>query len=183
MYTYCTDLDTDCSCFLFQGEKREKCHLCDYSTFFKGNLIKHQRSVHKLEVVTRHSVEMKAKYKNLKSGHIVGFEQDVQSCNTASVSCNPREITGDEFNAVSIPQHNLVYPAASSSSSDNSIIDNQTHFEKTITVAPQNLVDPLAYTASNVPMLTRNGNFTTTMYGIPPLDFSTYNTGSSMHQM
>ena len=58
--------------FFLQGSKPQQCHMCQYSTFFRGNLTKHLRNVHKLEVVTLHTVNLKAKYKNLHSGEIVG---------------------------------------------------------------------------------------------------------------
>ncbi|XP_045213889.2 zinc finger and BTB domain-containing protein 41-like [Mercenaria mercenaria] len=167
-----------------KGEKHEKCHLCEYSTFFRGNLIKHQRSVHKLEVVTRHSVEMKAKYKNLKSGQIVGVESNIRN-----EKKNSRSRSGNsEYHASQIEMGSAQetgYPA--SSSSDNSIVENQRHFLEKAAPMPssQNVADSFVYTLVNAPMMSHHSNFpaNANMYRIPPIDFSVYNQNSSMDQM
>lgn len=166
-----------------KGEKHEKCHLCDYATFFRGNLIKHQRSVHKLEVVTRHSVEMKARYKNLKSGQIVGIEK---TPGTEKSSCRSRSSEG-EYHASSFAtgsSRDLLYPV--SSSSENSIVENQHHFQDKNVPMPssQNVTDSFMYTLVNTPIMSQHSNFplNTSMYRMPPADFSVYSQNSSMEQ-
>ena len=79
--------------------KNEKCHLCSYSTFFKGNLLKHLRTVHQLEVVTRYSVQMKAKYKNMKTGDIVGVAatEDIENGNRRKIDNNNSSKNKDDI--------------------------------------------------------------------------------------
>ncbi|KAL4240170.1 hypothetical protein ACF0H5_000964 [Mactra antiquata] len=169
-----------------KGEKREKCHLCDYSTFFKGNLLKHQRSVHKLEVVTRHSVEMKAKYKNLKSGQILGSENDTSICNTSTsaVPCSSREVTCDNMSTVSIPQNDLPYTATTSLNTADILDSTCTSIfqNKTISIPTQQVVEPLIYTANHSPLFTRQANYQT-MNNTTPFDISSYYSSSTMPQM
>ncbi|XP_060570732.1 zinc finger protein 347-like [Ruditapes philippinarum] len=161
-----------------KGEKHEKCHLCEYSTFFRGNLIKHQRSVHKLEVVTRHSVEMKARYKNLKSGQILGVKDDAIS---------DKKSKNIDHSTSSVAQESG-YPtsSSSSSSSDKSMVEDQCHFQdKTVPLpASQNVSESFVYTL-NTPMITHHSNYpaNANMYHLPPIDFSVYNQNSSMDQM
>ncbi|KAK3585376.1 hypothetical protein CHS0354_004656 [Potamilus streckersoni] len=47
------------------------CSICAYKTGVKGNLDKHIRTVHNLEVVTKHTVHLKMKYKNNSPGDII----------------------------------------------------------------------------------------------------------------
>lgn len=176
-----------------KGEKNAKCHLCDYSTFFRGNLIKHQRAVHKLEVVTRYSVEMKAKYKNLKSGEIVGVSKEQTGDQTEDYrpDQNQRKMLG----LVQDMSHSGSDTFASSA--ENSVMENSGHFvrEKTmldqqqrfvndkqmgeISSPPSGPTDAFIYSVANASFLSRQANLQTNMniYGMPPLDFSMYQQG------
>ena len=57
--------------FLFQHYKPYICSVCKYKTGVKGNLDKHIRQVHNLEVVTKHTVNHKVKYKDFQTGDII----------------------------------------------------------------------------------------------------------------
>ena len=56
---------------LLQNYKPYICSVCKYKTGVKGNLDKHIRQVHNLEVVTKHTVNLKMKYKNFETGDII----------------------------------------------------------------------------------------------------------------
>ena len=45
--------------------------MCKYRTGVKGNLDKHIRQVHSLEVVSKHTVPLKMKYKNFEQGDVI----------------------------------------------------------------------------------------------------------------
>ena len=45
--------------------------MCKYKTGVKGNLDKHIRQVHNLEVVTKHTLNLKLKYKDFETGDII----------------------------------------------------------------------------------------------------------------
>ena len=66
--------------FLLQNYKPFLCSLCQYRSGLRGNLDKHIRSVHNLDVVTKHTVHMKTKFKNHQSGDILS--KDGQLVNT-----------------------------------------------------------------------------------------------------
>ncbi|KAL3858307.1 hypothetical protein ACJMK2_012901 [Sinanodonta woodiana] len=53
------------------------CSLCLYKTGLRGNLDKHIRSVHNLDVVTKHTVHLKMKFKDRKSGDIINKEGEL----------------------------------------------------------------------------------------------------------
>ncbi|KAK3585375.1 hypothetical protein CHS0354_004655 [Potamilus streckersoni] len=53
------------------------CTLCLYKTGLRGNLDKHIRSVHNLDVVTKHTVHLKMKFKDRKSGDIINKEGEL----------------------------------------------------------------------------------------------------------
>ena len=47
------------------------CPVCKYRTGVKGNLDKHIRQVHNLEVVSKHTVPLKMKYKQFEQGDVI----------------------------------------------------------------------------------------------------------------
>ena len=55
----------------FQHFKPYVCSVCKYKTGVKGNLDKHIRQVHNLEVVSKHTVPLKMKYKDFQQGDII----------------------------------------------------------------------------------------------------------------
>ena len=57
--------------FHLQNYKPFMCSLCQYKTGLRGNLDKHIRTVHNLDVVTKHTVHLKMKFKNRHSGDIL----------------------------------------------------------------------------------------------------------------
>lgn len=127
---------------------------------------------------------MKAKYKNLKSGQIVGVEKLDRREKKSSRS---RSLEGD-YNASNIDlgsSRDLHYPV--SSSSDNSMIENQRHFQdKSVPMQPtQNVTDSFMYTLVNAPVMTQQSNFqaNSNMYRFPAIDFSVYNQNSTMDQI
>ena len=56
---------------LFQNYKPFVCSLCNYKSGLRGNLDKHIRTVHQLDVVTKHTVHLKMKFKGRQSGDIL----------------------------------------------------------------------------------------------------------------
>lgn len=56
---------------IFQNYKPFVCSLCQYKTGLRGNLDKHIRTVHQLDVVTKHTVHLKMKFKGRQSGDIL----------------------------------------------------------------------------------------------------------------
>ena len=57
--------------FLFLFQTLILCPFCDYKAAIKGNLDKHLRSIHKLEVVSKMTLKNRQKYGNFKHGTII----------------------------------------------------------------------------------------------------------------
>ena len=53
------------------------CSLCHYKSGLRGNLDKHIRTVHQLDVVTKHTVHLKMKFKGRQSGDILSKDGEL----------------------------------------------------------------------------------------------------------
>ena len=120
---------------------------------------------------------MKARYKNLKSGQIIGVKDD---------GANDKKSKNiDHSTTTSVQESEYTVP---SSSADKSMVDNQCHLQDKSALLPasQNVTESFVYTLVNAPIIPHHSNYTTNnnMYHIPPVNFSVYNQNSTMdHQL
>ena len=67
----------DINNLLFQDVKPYPCPVCPYRTGLRGNVDKHIRQVHHLIVITKHTMDLKMKYKDFSSGDVVTKEGEL----------------------------------------------------------------------------------------------------------